>query len=126
MNADSLHASPDMVHVTSFTGDPTVQSLIGKRIARYLEAIGAGNGQILAVFLAEAILIACLGGLLGLTLGWSSIWVLVRLYPVFPAAIPVWAVLAALATSVCLGALFGVLPARRAARLDPVAALAGR
>ena len=91
-----------------------------------LKAVGAGNGQILAVFLAEAILIASMGGLLGLTLGWSSIRILVLLYPVFPAATPVWAVVAALATSVCLGALFGVLPARRAARLDPVAALAGR
>jgi putative ABC transport system permease protein len=91
-----------------------------------LKAIGAGNGQILAVFLAEAILIASMGGLLGLTLGWSSIRILVLVYPAFPAATPAWAVVAALATSVCLGALFGVLPARRAARLDPVAALAGR
>jgi putative ABC transport system permease protein len=91
-----------------------------------LKAVGAGNGQILAVFLAEAILIASMGGLLGLSLGWASIRILVLLYPAFPAATPVWAVVAALATAVCLGALFGVLPARRAARLDPVAALAGR
>jgi putative ABC transport system permease protein len=91
-----------------------------------LKAIGAGNGQILAVFLAEAILIASMGGLLGLTLGWAGIRVLVLLYPAFPAAPPLWAVAAALATSVSLGALFGVLPARRASRLDPVAALAGR
>ncbi len=91
-----------------------------------LKAIGAGNGQILAVFLTEAILIASMGGLLGLALGWSSIRILVLIYPVFPAAAPVWAVVAALATSVCLGALFGVLPARRAARLEPVAALAGK
>ena len=91
-----------------------------------LKAIGAGNGQILAVFLAEAILIASMGGLLGLTLGWASIRILVLVYPAFPASTPPWAVAAALAISVCLGALFGVLPARRAMRLDPVAALAGR
>jgi putative ABC transport system permease protein len=91
-----------------------------------LKAIGAGNGQILAVFLAEAILIASMGGLLGLTLGWASIRILVLLYPAFPATTPLWAVVAALAISVSLGALFGVLPARRATRLDPVAALAGR
>jgi len=91
-----------------------------------MKAIGAGNGQILAVFLAEAILIASMGGLLGLTLGWASIRILVLVYPAFPAATPPWAVAAALGISVCLGALFGVLPARRATRLDPVAALAGR
>jgi putative ABC transport system permease protein len=91
-----------------------------------LKAIGAGNRQVLAVFLAEAILIASMGGLLGLTLGWASIRILVLLYPVFPASTPPWAAAAALAVSVCLGAIFGVLPARRAAHLDPVAALAGR
>jgi len=91
-----------------------------------LKAIGAGNGQILAVFLAEAILIASMGGLLGLTVGWAGIRILVLVYPAFPASTPLWAVIAALATSVSLGALFGVLPARRAMRLDPVAALAGK
>jgi putative ABC transport system permease protein len=91
-----------------------------------LKAIGAGNGQILAVFLAEAILIAAMGGLLGLSVGWAGIRILVLLYPAFPASTPLWAVAAALATSISVGALFGVLPARRASRLDPVAALAGR
>jgi len=91
-----------------------------------LKAVGAGNRQILAVFLAEAILIAAMGGLLGLTLGWTAIRILALLYPVFPATTPLWAVAAALATSVVVGAIFGVLPARRATRLDPVVALAGR
>jgi putative ABC transport system permease protein len=50
---------------------------------------------------------------------------LVRLVPSFPAAPPAWAVAAALATAVLTGALFGWLPARRAASLDPVLALAG-
>jgi putative ABC transport system permease protein len=91
-----------------------------------LKAIGAENGQILAIFLAEAILIAAMGGLLGLALGWSGIRILALVYPAFPATTPLWAVAAALATSVGMGALFGVLPARRASRLEPVAALAGR
>jgi putative ABC transport system permease protein len=91
-----------------------------------LKAIGAGHGQILAVFLAEAVLIASMGGLLGLTLGWAGIRILVLMVPAFPAATPLWAAAAALGVSVCLGALFGVLPARRATRLDPVAALAGK
>jgi putative ABC transport system permease protein len=89
-------------------------------------AVGAHSRQILAVFLAEAVLLSTFGGLAGLLLGWVGIRVLVAVYPVFPAATPAWAAAAAIATSTAVGALFGVLPARRAARLDPVAALAGR
>jgi putative ABC transport system permease protein len=91
-----------------------------------LKAVGARGRQILAVFLAEAVLLASLGGLVGLALGWIGIRILVSIYPAFPAATPLWATAAALATSLVVGALFGVLPARRAMRLDPVAALAGR
>jgi putative ABC transport system permease protein len=88
-----------------------------------LKAVGAGNGQILAVFLAEAVLLAGAGGLLGLGLGWTAVRIVVALYPSLPASPPLWALSAALALSVGVGALFGVLPARRAARLDPVVAL---
>ena len=91
-----------------------------------LKALGAGRGQILAAFLAEAILISSAGGLLGLALGWAAVLVLVAVYPALPASPPLWAVLAAFSLSVAVGGLFGVLPARRATRLDPVAALAGR
>jgi putative ABC transport system permease protein len=91
-----------------------------------LKAVGARDRQILAVFLAEAVLLAALGGLTGLALGWGGIRLLVWTYPAFPAATPLWAAAAALATSLGVGALFGVLPARRATRLDPVAALTGR
>ena len=91
-----------------------------------LKAIGAGRSQILAAFLTEAILISSAGGLLGLALGWAAVLVLVTAYPALPASPPLWAVLAAFSLSVAVGAVFGVLPARRATRLDPVAALAGR
>ena len=91
-----------------------------------LKALGAGRGQILAAFLAEAILISSAGGLLGLALGWAAVLVLVAVYPALPASPPLWAVLAAFSLSVAVGGVFGVLPARRATRLDPVAALAGR
>jgi putative ABC transport system permease protein len=91
-----------------------------------LKALGAGRRQILAAFLAEAVLISSAGGLLGMLLGWSAVGLIVAAYPALPATPPAWAVAAALSLSVAVGALFGVLPARRATRLDPVAALAGR
>jgi putative ABC transport system permease protein len=91
-----------------------------------LRAVGAGRRQVLAVFLAEAIVLSLLGGLVGLVVGWLAIEVFVRFYPAFPASPPVWAVAASLAVSVVVGVAFGVLPARRATRLDPVEALAGR
>jgi putative ABC transport system permease protein len=91
-----------------------------------LKAVGAGDGQILAVFLAEAVLIAGTGGLLGLALGWAAVGILVLIYPSFPAAPPLWALVAALGLSLAVGAVFGVLPARRAARLDPIVALGAR
>jgi putative ABC transport system permease protein len=91
-----------------------------------LKALGAGRRQILLAFLAEAMLLSTAGGLLGLLVGWLAVRVLVAVYPVLPATPPPWAVVAAFSLSVAVGALFGVLPARRATRLDPVAALSGR
>jgi putative ABC transport system permease protein len=91
-----------------------------------LKALGAGRGQILSLFLTEAVLISTAGGFLGLALGWGAVRALVAVFPALPATPPTWAVVAALALSVTVGAAFGVLPARRATRLDPVAALAGR
>ncbi len=91
-----------------------------------LKALGAGRHQILAAFVAEAVLISSAGGLLGLALGFAAVALLVTIYPALPAAPPPWAVAAAFTLSVVVGAVFGVLPARRATRLDPVAALAGR
>ena len=91
-----------------------------------LKALGADRRQILLAFLAEAVLISSSGGLLGLALGWLAVRGLVWLYPALPASPPPWAVISAFSLSVAVGAVFGVLPARRATRLDPVAALAGR
>jgi putative ABC transport system permease protein len=91
-----------------------------------LRAVGVGRGQVLAAFLAEAMLLSAAGGALGLGAGWGAVRLLVRIYPGFPAAPPAWAVAAALGTALAAGCLFGLLPARRAAALDPVRALAGR
>ena len=58
--------------------------------------------------------------------GFAGVWLLGHLYPDFTFRPPVWAVLGAVLLSMGCGMLFGILPARRAARLDPVAALARR
>ena len=91
-----------------------------------LKALGANTTQILAVFIAEAAVLSTLGGLVGLGTGWAAVVAFVQVYPTFPAATPVWAVVASLVMSMVVGVFFGVVPARRAAHLDPVEALVGR
>lgn len=91
-----------------------------------LKAIGAPSGQIVALFLGEAALLSFLGGALGLLLAAGAIGVAEYLYPQFPLDIPSWALVTALAVAVGCGLLFGVLPALRAARLDPVESLSRR
>jgi putative ABC transport system permease protein len=88
-----------------------------------LKALGAGRSQILTVFLVEAAILSCAGGLLGLAGGYALDRAFMAVYPAFPVRPPQWAVYGALALSVLVGVVFGLLPARRAARLEPVAAL---
>jgi putative ABC transport system permease protein len=88
-----------------------------------LKALGATRRQILGVFLVESIMLSSLGGAVGLGLGWFIVEVVTTIYPSFPAAAPLWAVAAVAAVSMLTGTLFGVLPAWRASRLDPVIAL---
>ncbi len=91
-----------------------------------LKALGAQDRQVLVAFLTEAVLLAAAGGVVGLALGAAAIRAFVGVYPSFPASPPAWAVFAALGLSLAVGVGFGVWPARRATRLDPVAALAKR
>lgn len=91
-----------------------------------LKALGAASGKIQLLFLAEAGLLSLTGALLGLGLGLLGVWAGRELYPALSLAPPAWATAGALAIGVGAGVLFGVLPARRAARLDPVQALSGR
>jgi putative ABC transport system permease protein len=88
-----------------------------------LKALGATRQQILASFLTEAGLLSALGALLGLVVGWAGSVAIAQLYPTLTVRPPAWAVVAALGTALVTGLLFGALPARRAARLDPVRAL---
>jgi putative ABC transport system permease protein len=88
-----------------------------------LRAIGAKQSQVLLMFLTEAIFMAIIGGLAGLTLALGCVGLLTVFVPALPVHIS-WAyVVAALAVSGIIGLLAGVLPARHAAGLDPVEAL---
>jgi putative ABC transport system permease protein len=91
-----------------------------------LKAVGATSRQVRTLFLIEALLLALLGALLGLVLGVLGTWGIRQLYPILPVFAPAWAVLAALLTAAITSVVFTLLPARRAARLDPVLALSRR
>lgn len=88
-----------------------------------LKALGAPARTIRLAFLSEAAMLSAMGAVLGYLLGQAGAFVLRQLFPVFPAYAPDWAVIAGLGTALGTGLLFGYLPARRAARLDPVQAL---
>jgi putative ABC transport system permease protein len=88
-----------------------------------LRALGATRAQILALFLGEAIVLAVTGGLAGLALGVGGAQVMHIALPALPVHTPWSYVAVAIALALVIGLLSGVLPARRAARLDPVEAL---
>ncbi|MEJ2657498.1 MAG: ABC transporter permease [Desulfobacterales bacterium] len=91
-----------------------------------LRAIGAPGGQILRLFLAESAILSLIGAVFGIILAFLGTWGISRAFPVFPITVPVWALGAAVLVALLTGLIFGVLPARRAARLDPVQALSRR
>jgi putative ABC transport system permease protein len=91
-----------------------------------LKALGASSSAILRVFLAEATILSLAGAAAGVAVGYAVVWIVDQAYPLLPLSAPLWAVASAVMVALITGLLFGVLPARRAAKLDPVAALAGR
>lgn len=91
-----------------------------------LKALGSPAKQILRLFLVEASLLSITGAIIGVGIAFSGVWVLEQLFPDFPLSIPLWSFFAAIGVALFTGLLFGVLPARRAAAMDPVLALTGR
>ena len=91
-----------------------------------LKALGASRQQILALFLSEAALLSLIGDASGVLIAWLGVFGLDRLFPAFPLGTPVWAYLSAVFVALLTGVGFGIMPARRASRLDPVFALTGR
>jgi len=86
------------------------------------KAIGARRGDITWQFLLEAMTLTGAGGVLALLFVYSLV-LLIRVATSWPASVPLWAVAAGLIVSVSVGLIFGVWPARKAAKLDPVEAL---
>lgn len=86
-------------------------------------ALGARRYEVLQQFLLEAALLSAFGGVAGITLAIVIGLLAALAFPGFSAVPPLWAVVTAVATSIVVGLVAGYLPARRAARLDPVEAL---
>jgi putative ABC transport system permease protein len=91
-----------------------------------LKALGATSAAVRQLFMVEAVLLSLSGAIVGVGLGYLGAAFLRYLYPTFPAYPPLWAVLAGLGTALVSGLVFGVMPARRAAQLDPIQALSKR
>ncbi len=86
------------------------------------KAVGARSGDVLLQFLVEALVVSSLGGLLGSGLGVGAVMAVAAVTPL-PASIGAISVLGTVLLSGSIGLFFGVVPARRAAQLDPIVAL---
>lgn len=91
-----------------------------------LKALGARQRQILLIFLAESALLSLAGAFLGILVSLIFSVLVRQLFSDFPFGVPLWAYLSSTAIALSTGLLFGIAPARRAARLDPVQALSRR
>jgi putative ABC transport system permease protein len=87
------------------------------------KAIGARRSDIVLQFLTEAVVLTGLGGLIGMTFGWAISVICRLVFPSLPTTVPLWAAVLGVAVSVAVGLFFGIWPANKAARLDPVVAL---
>jgi putative ABC transport system permease protein len=87
------------------------------------KAVGARKSDIIVQFLTEAVVLTALGGMIGLMIGWMISRAANLVFPTLPTSVPVWAAASGVLVSVGVGLFFGIWPAGRAARLDPVEAL---
>ncbi len=87
------------------------------------KAIGATRGAIVFQFLSEAMALTLLGGVIGVALSVGISNLILMLIPSLPAKIELWMILLSLGVSIGIGLVFGVLPARKAANLDPIECL---
>ncbi len=87
------------------------------------KAIGATKGAIVLQFLLEAMMLTFFGGIIGVLIALGISNLILLLVPSLPAQVPLWAVISGLTVSVGVGLVFGVLPARKASRLDPIECL---
>ncbi len=87
------------------------------------KALGARRRDITNQFLFEAMTLTFLGGMLGVVLAVGTSKLVMLLVPSLPASVPMWAVITGISVSVGVGLIFGVWPARKAARLDPIECL---
>ncbi|MCO4100813.1 MAG: FtsX-like permease family protein [Gemmatimonas sp.] len=86
------------------------------------KAVGATAADVRRQFLAESVALAVVGGVLGVASGWG-LALLVSTFSPLPARVSLWSVVLSLALGATIGVLFGVYPASRAARLDPITAM---
>jgi putative ABC transport system permease protein len=87
------------------------------------KAVGAFRRDIVLQFLTEATTLSLLGGAIGVVLGMAVPAVIKRIFEALPAETPVWAILVGLGVSISVGIFFGLYPAVKASRLDPIEAL---
>ena len=91
-----------------------------------LKALGASRREIILLILIEALLLSAIGGVIGLIIGQLGSWGIRSALPDLHAYPPTWAILTSFLVAVVTGALFSLLPARKASKLDPVLALSKR
>ncbi|HYW41625.1 MAG TPA: ABC transporter permease [Bryobacteraceae bacterium] len=87
------------------------------------KAIGARRSDITWQFLLEAMTLTASGGVIGVMLGWLLSFAIRTLVPSLPSTVPLWSVIAGFAVATSIGLFFGMWPALKAARLDPIVAL---